>query len=76
MQNILHDPKFQTELFPEHPDFFHIQRELYFNKLPIQQFSWKQRNFGKRDNSLLLGINFFRRKLIQASVSRNKPSKF
>ena len=61
--------------FSEPPDFLHIQRELDSNKLPIQQFSWKQRIFGNIDNSLLLGINFGRRKLIQASVSSNKSFK-
>ena len=37
----------------------------------MQQFSRKQHIFGKRDNSLLLGINFRWRKLNQASVSFN-----
>ena len=32
--------------------------------------------FGKRDNSLLLGINFRWRKLIQSRVSSNKSFKF
>ena len=49
-----------------------IGRELHLGKLPIQQFSWKQRVFGKKDNSLLSGINHRRRKLIQANVSSKK----
>ena len=35
--------------------YLQIQRELHWNKLPMQQFSWKH---GIRDNSLLFGINF------------------
>ena len=47
--------------FPNPQIFLHIQRELQCNNLPIQHLSRKQHIFGKRDNSLLLGI--------QASVS-------
>ena len=56
--------------------FLYFQRELHCNRLPIQQCSWKHRVLGKRDHSLLLGINFRRRKLIQASFSSNKSFKF
>ena len=56
--------------------FLHDQREFHCNKLHIQQFSWKQHIFAMRDKSLLLGINFHRQKLIQASVSSNKSFKF
>ena len=38
----------------------------------IQQFSRKQHIFATRDNSLLLGIDFRRRKFIQGSISSNK----
>ena len=64
-------------LFSEPPDCFAyslIQREL--DKLPIQQFSWKQHIFENGDNSLLFGMNFCKRKLIQVSVSSNKSFKF
>ena len=66
----------KLHFFPNPQIFWHIQRELQYNNLPIQQFSRKQHIFGKRDNSLLLGINFRRRKLIQASVSSKKLFKF
>ena len=46
--------------------FLHIQRELHCNSLPIQQFSRKPYIFGKRENSLLLGIIF-------ASENKFKP---
>ena len=70
------DCQFQRSLFPKPPVFFlHIQRELHYISLPIQQLTWKQHIFGKRDNSLLLGINYCWQQLIQASVSRKKSSK-
>ena len=69
------DPKFQTSLFSKTTDFFHIQGEIHYNKLPIPQFPQKQYIFGKKDNFWLLRINFRWRKLIQASVS-GKSFKF
>ena len=67
----------KVHFFSEPPRFvLHIQRELHCNKLPMQQFSWKQHIFGIWDNSLLLGINYRRGKLIHGSVSRNKSLKF
>ena len=45
--------------FPQTPQIFlHIQRELHCNCLSIQQLSWRQHIFGKRDNFLLLGSNY------------------
>ena len=55
------DCQFQTSFFFQTPTFFCIFRELHCINLPIQQLSWKQHIFGKRDNSLLLGINYCRR---------------
>ena len=52
--------------------FLLIQRELHFDKLSIKQFSQKQPILGTRDNSLSLGVNFRRRKLMQTSVSSNQ----
>ena len=52
------DHQFQTSLFFQTPRFFlHIQRELHCSSLPIQQPA----RFGKRDNSLMLGITYRRR---------------
>ena len=53
------------------PPFFciGIQKELHCNNLPVQQLSRKQHTFGKRDNSLLFGINYRRQWLIQEGVS-------
>ena len=53
-------PQFQKFTFFGAPDFFFflgIFRENFtvHNKLPIQQFSWKQPIFGNRDNSSLMG---------------------
>ena len=62
----------KLHFFPNPKIFLYIQIELHCYKLPIQQFSRKQHIFGKRGNSLLLGINFRRRKLSKASVSSNK----
>ena len=79
VKGTISDPKFQTSLFSEPPEFLHIQREFHYNKVTLQQFSrnWrKQHTFGKRDNSLLLGINFCRQKLIQGSISSNKSFNF
>ena len=77
LQGTISDPKFQTSLFFTNPQIFlHFQGEIHHYKLPRQQFPRKQHIFGKRDNYLLLGINFPRRKLIQASVSSNKSFKF
>ena len=53
----------------------HIQGEVHYNTLPIQQFFLKQHIFGKRGNSLSWGINFCKQKLIQASISSNKSFK-
>ena len=61
--------------FPNPQIFLHIQRERHCNNLPIQQIPRNQHIFGKRDNSLLLGINHRRRWLIQASVSSKKSFK-
>ena len=66
------DPKSQLHFFPNPQIFLHIQRELHSVKLPIQQFFWKQHIFRKRDNSLLLEINFRWQNLIQVSVASNK----
>ena len=53
---------FQTSLFSKPLDLFlHIRRELQCNNLPIQQLLRKQHLFGKRDNSLLLGMYYRRR---------------
>ena len=77
VKGAISDPKFQKFFFFQIlQNFLHIQRELLCNKLPIQQFSWKQHILGSRDNTLLLGINFRWRKLIQASVSSYKSFKF
>ena len=77
LKGTISDPEFQTSLFSEPQDlFFHVQREVHCNKLPIQQFSRKQHIFVKRDNSLLLRIKFRRRKLIQVSVSSIKSFTF
>ena len=54
----------------------HIQEEIHYDKLHVEQFPQKQHSFGKTDNFLLLGINYRRRKLIQASVSSNKSFNF
>ena len=61
------DPKFQTSLFSEPPDFFfflHIQEDIIYNKLHVEQFSRKQHRpfIGKTHNFLLLGINYRPRK--------------
>ena len=59
LKETISDRAFQTSLFFQTPRFFfYIQRELHCNNLPIQQLSWKQHIFGKRDNSLLLGIYY------------------
>ena len=41
--------------------FFAYSERTPCNNLPMQQLSRKQHIFGKRDNSLLLGINYRRR---------------
>ena len=69
------DRQFQTSLFPKPQIFLHIQGEHNCNNLPIQQLSQKQHIFGKRDNSLLLGINYRWWWLILASVSSKKSFK-
>ena len=56
--SVIVNPK--LHFFPNPQIFVHIQRELHCNSLPIQQLSRKQHIFGKRDNSLLLGINYRR----------------
>ena len=56
-KGIFSNRQFQTSLcFFKHPGFF-AYSELHCNSLPIQQLSRKQHIFGKRDNSLLLGMN-------------------
>ena len=57
LKGTISDRKFQTSLrFPK-PQIFMFRVELHYNKLPVQQFSWKQHSFGKRDHSLLLGFS-------------------
>ena len=64
----------KLHFFPNPQVPLHIQKELHSNNLPIQQLSWKQRIFGKRDNSVL-GSNYCRWYLNQASVSSKKSLK-
>ena len=66
-------PKFT---FFRTPRFFCIFRENF--TIITSQYDSSLRNsiFLERENSLLLGINFRRRKLIQASVSSKKSFKF
>ena len=76
VKGIVSDGPFQTSLFYKPPIFcLHIQRELYCTKLPIQRLSRKRHIFGKRDNSLLLGINYCQQYLNQASISNSKSLK-
>ena len=58
---------FKLHIFPNPRFFFfflHIQREFHCNILPTQKLSRKQHIFGKRDNSLVSGINHCRCYLI------------
>ena len=72
----INNPKFQTSLFSEPPDFFYIFREnftvinyMYNNSLGNSIF-FDLSFCTARDNFLLVGINFHRQKLIQANVSK------
>ena len=50
LKGTISDPKFQTSLFSEPQIFLHIQEEIQYNKLHVEQFPRKQRIFGKTDN--------------------------
>ena len=70
LKGTIRDHKFQTPLFSEPPDFLlNIQRELFCNILPIQQFSLKQHIFGKETILCRWEFIFASKKLIQSSVS-------
>ena len=56
----LYIPNFNFFPNPQFFSFLHIQKEFHCNILPIYNTT-KQHIFGKRDNSLLLGINYQRR---------------
>ena len=60
LKGTISDRPFPTSLFSETPDFFlQIQKKLHCSNLHFQQFSQKKQHmFGKRDNSLLLRIDF------------------
>ena len=66
VKGTISDPKFQTSLFSEPPDFWHIQEEIHYNKVHVEQFPRKQHIFGKTDN-------FYCWELIIAGDNKFKP---
>ena len=57
--SVILNPK--LHYFPNPQILLHIQEEIHYNKLHVEQFPRKQHIFGKTDNFLLLGINYRRR---------------
>ena len=59
IKGTISDPKFQTSLLFEPPDFFACEKNFtVMNYLPVYNNSLGNSIFLERDNFLLLGINF------------------
>ena len=51
----------KLNFIPNPQIFLHIQEEIHYNKIQVEQFPRKQHIFGKADNFLLMGINYRQR---------------